>query len=144
MHPYSPESVVIADEPVSILLWAASHLERVGLHQGGRLFNGPGRIVTLACWPRGAIEVAAGHGRISMRRTYDWDRIHAARDQALLAFADHLTGRQLDRADPRAKDQARNAVDRWSAEPGRTASEAAKALRATADALPSPLPDPPA
>ncbi|WP_331750800.1 DUF6197 family protein (plasmid) [Streptomyces globisporus] len=135
MHPYSPESVVIADEPVWMLRWAACHLEHVGLHQGSGLFNGPGRTVTLACWPRGAIEVAAGRGRGKAGRAYDWDRIHAARDQAMLAFAEHLTGRPLD---PTARDvggQARAAIDQWSAEAHRTAATAAQALRAAADAL---------
>ncbi|MFI1189216.1 DUF6197 family protein [Streptomyces californicus] len=135
MHPYSPESLVIADEPAWMLRWAAAHLEHVGLHQGSRLFNGPGRTVTLACWPRGAIEVAAGRGRGKAGRTYDWDRIHAARDQAMLAFAEHLTGQPLNPADPDAGAQARAAVDQWSAEAHRTAGAAAQALRAAADSL---------
>ncbi|MEV0278560.1 DUF6197 family protein [Streptomyces sp. NPDC050610] len=131
---YSPESVVISDDPTAILEWAAHHIEHVGLHQGPGLFARPGRIVTLRCWPRGAVEVAAGNGRGSRSRTYDWDRIWQARDEALRTLAEHLTGHPLEADDPAAaKRLHRDVIDRWSAEPGRTAEDTAHALRAAAD-----------
>ncbi|MEV7482759.1 DUF6197 family protein [[Kitasatospora] papulosa] len=89
---HTPESIVIADTPAAILEWAARHIEHVGIHQGPRLFAGPGRTATLPCWPRGALEVAVGHGRGAAGRTYDWDRIDRARDQAFAILAETLTG----------------------------------------------------
>ncbi|MFH9295808.1 DUF6197 family protein [Streptomyces sp. NPDC017520] len=127
---HTPESIVIADTPASILEWAARHIEHVGIHQGPRLFDGPGRTATLPCWPRGALEVAAGHGRGTAGRTYDWDRIDRARDQAFAILAKVLTGHPVDPAT--AKARHREAIDRWSAEPGRTAADAARAFRTAA------------
>ncbi|WP_323450275.1 DUF6197 family protein [Streptomyces yaizuensis] len=90
----------------------------------------------MACWPRGAIEIAAGHSLGSTRRTYDWARIHTARDQALCAFAEHLTRHPADACGAAAaKRLAHEVIDRWSAEPDRTAENVAQALRAAADAL---------
>ncbi|MFF4509005.1 DUF6197 family protein [Streptomyces sp. NPDC001401] len=126
---HTPESIVIADTPAAILEWAARHIEHVGIHQGPRLFAGPGRTATLPCWPRGALEVAAGHGRGAAGRTYDWDRIDRARDQAFGILAETLTGHPVD---PAAKALHREAIDRWSAEPGRTAADAAHAFRTAA------------
>ncbi|GAA3082700.1 DUF6197 family protein [Streptomyces rectiviolaceus] len=123
---HTPESIVIADTPAAILEWAARHIEHVGIHQGPRLFAGPGRTATLPCWPRGALEVAAG-------RTYDWDRIDRARDQAYGILAETVTGHPVDADDPAAaKARHREVIDRWSAEPGRTAADAARAFRAAA------------
>ncbi|MFF1423177.1 DUF6197 family protein [Streptomyces sp. NPDC058280] len=130
---YTPESVVIADTPAAILEWAACHIEHVGLIRGPHLFAGPGRTATLPCWPRGALEVAAGHGRGAAGRTYDWDRIHRARDQALRIFAETLTGHPVDADEPAdATALHREVIDRWSAEPGRTAEDAARAFRTAA------------
>ncbi|MFJ9889488.1 DUF6197 family protein [Streptomyces sp. NPDC091287] len=130
---HTPESIVIADTPTAILAWAARHIEHVGIHQGPRLFDGPGRTATLPCWPRGAVEVAAGHGRGAAGRTYDWDRIYRARDQAFAILAETVTGHPVDADDPAAaKALHREAIDRWSAEPGRTAADAACALRTAA------------
>ncbi|MEV7090113.1 DUF6197 family protein [Streptomyces sp. NPDC093085] len=130
---HTPESVVIADTPVAILEWAARHIEHVGIHQGPHLFAGPGRTATLPCWPRGALEVAAGHGRGAAGRTYDWDRIGRARDQAFDVLAETLTGHPVDADDPTvAKALHREVIDRWSAEPGRTATDAARVFRAAA------------
>ncbi|MFF8919468.1 DUF6197 family protein [Streptomyces sp. NPDC015032] len=125
---HTPESLVIADTPAAILEWAARHIEHVGIHQGPRLFAGPGRTATLPCWPRGALEVAAG-------RTYGWDRIHRARDQAFGILAETLTGHPVD-ADEQAAAKAlhREVIDRWSAEPGRTAADAAHLFRTAARA----------
>ncbi|MFJ8628583.1 DUF6197 family protein [Kitasatospora sp. NPDC093550] len=136
---YTPESVVIADTPAEILEWAAHHIEHVGIHQGHYLFAGPGRTVTLPCWPRGALEVAAGQARGSAGRTYDWDRIHRARDEAFRILAETLTGHPADTEDPAAaKELHCDAIDRWSAEPGRTAADAATAFRtAAARAIPA-------
>ncbi|MGC5260785.1 DUF6197 family protein [Streptomyces cyaneofuscatus] len=127
---HTPESLVIADTPAAILEWAARHIEHVGIHQGPRLFEGPGRTATLPCWPRGALQVAAGHGRGAAGRTYDWDRIDRARDQAFGILAETLTGHPVDPA--AAKALHREAIDRWSAEPGRTAADAARAFRTAA------------
>ncbi|MGJ5898336.1 DUF6197 family protein [Streptomyces niveiscabiei] len=130
---YSPASVVIADTPAEILEWAACHIEHVGIHQGPRLFDGPGRTTTLPCWPRGALEVAAGQGRAPAGRTYDWDRIHRARDQAFGILAEALTGSPVTADEPAAaKALHREVIDRWSAEPGRTAADAAQAFRTAA------------
>ncbi|MEU7181002.1 MULTISPECIES: DUF6197 family protein [Streptomyces] len=129
---HTPESIVIADTPAAILEWAARHIEHVGIHQGPRLFAGPGRTATLPCWPRGALEVAAGHGRGAVGRTHDWDRIDRARDQAFGILAATLIGHPVDAEDPAAKARHREAIDRWSAEPGRTAADAARAFRTAA------------
>jgi hypothetical protein len=130
---YTPESVVIADTPAGILQWAAHHIEHVGIHQGPHLFASPGRTATLPCWPRGALEVAAGQGRGAAGRNYDWDRIHHARDQAFGILAETLTGHPVDADEPAAaKALHREVIDRWSAEPGRTADDAARAFRTAA------------
>ncbi|MEE1797502.1 DUF6197 family protein [Streptomyces sp. JV176] len=126
-----PESIVIADTPAAILEWAACHIEHVGIHQGPHLFDGPGRTATPPCWPRGALEVAAGHGRGAASRTYDWDRINGARDQAFGILAETLSGHPIDTVEPAAaKALHREVIDRWSAEPGRTAADAARAEHA--------------
>ncbi|WP_434592498.1 DUF6197 family protein [Streptomyces sp. A5-4] len=151
---HTPESIVIADTPAAILEWAARHIEHVGIHQGPRLFDGPGRTATLPCWPRGALQVAAGHGRGAAGhgrgaaghgrgaaghgrgaagRTYDWDRIDRARDQAFAILAETLAGHPVQADDPTtAKALHRDVIDRWSAEPGRTAADAARAFRTAA------------
>ncbi|MEU6295325.1 DUF6197 family protein [Streptomyces erythrochromogenes] len=130
---YSPESIVIADTPAAILEWAAHHIENVGIHQGPHLFDGPGRTALLPCWPRGALEVAAGRARGAAGRTYDWPRINQARAEAFALLAETLTGNPVDAADPAAADTVhRDAIDRWSAEPGRTAADAARAFREAA------------
>ncbi|MFD3961922.1 MULTISPECIES: DUF6197 family protein [Streptomyces] len=130
---HTPESIVIADTPAAILEWAARHIEHVGIHQGPHLFDGPGRTATLPCWPRGALQVAAGHGRGAAGRTYDWDRIDRARDQAFGILAETLDGHPVDADDPAAaKALHREVIDRWSAEPGRTAADAARAFRTAA------------
>ncbi|MDX2540148.1 DUF6197 family protein [Streptomyces scabiei] len=130
---YTPESIVIADTPAAILEWAACHIEHVGIHQGPRLFAGPGRTATLPCWPRGALEVAGGEGRGAAGRMYDWDRIHRARDHAFGILAETLTGSRVDADNPAAaKALHREVIDRWSAEPGRTAADAARAFRGAA------------
>ncbi|MER5929717.1 DUF6197 family protein [Streptomyces sp. NPDC002054] len=130
---HTPESIVIADNPAAILEWAARHIEHVGIHQGPRLFDGPGRTATLPCWPRGALQVAAGHGRGAAGRTYDWDRIDRARDQAFGILAETLAGHPVRADDPAAsKALHRQVIDRWSAEPGRTAADAARAFRTAA------------
>lgn len=130
---HTPESIVIADTPAAILEWAARHIEHVGIHLGPRLFAGPGRTATLPCWPRGALEVAAGHGRGAAGRTYDWDRINQARDQAFAILAETLAGHPVDADEPAAaRARHREVIDRWSAEPGRTAADAARVFRTAA------------
>ena len=125
---YSPDSIVVPSDPTEILAWAACHIEHVGIHQGSHLFNGPGRTVTLACWPRGAIRVAAGDGRFTSQRRYDHAAIRRGEAEALRLFAEHLTGHPFDaEEDPYAN---RRAIDRWSSTPGRTAQEAAEQMRA--------------
>jgi len=125
---YCPDSIVVPSDPAEILEWAASHIEHVGIHQGTHLFNGAGRTVTLACWPRGAIRVAAGDGRFTSRRRYDHAAIRRGEAEALRLFAEHLTGQPIDaHEDPYAH---RRAIDEWSAAPGRTAHEAAEQMRA--------------
>ena len=66
-------------------------------------------------------------------RTYDWDRIDHARDQAFGILAEILTGHPVDADDPAAaKALHREVIDRWSSEPGRTAADAAHAFRTAA------------
>ncbi|MFC1403192.1 MULTISPECIES: DUF6197 family protein [Streptacidiphilus] len=125
---YSPDSIVVPSDPAEILEWAACHIEHVGIHQGNHLFNGPGRTVTLACWPRGAIRVAAGDGRFTSQRRYDHAAIRRGEAEALRLFAEHLTGHPINAdEDPYAY---RRAIDTWSAAPGRTAQETAEQMRA--------------
>ncbi|QCX77830.1 hypothetical protein C9F11_20990 [Streptomyces sp. YIM 121038] len=131
---YSPESVLIPTDPVEILQWAACHIEKVGLHQGRDIFAGAGRTVTLACSPRGAIDVAAGDARRSSNRYYDTDAIRRGRARALRIFAEHLAGHPLEARDPHdAEYLHRGVIDQWSNAPGRTTAEAAQALRTAAD-----------
>ncbi|MCX4549586.1 DUF6197 family protein [Streptomyces sp. NBC_01387] len=87
----------------------------------------------MPCWPRGALDVAAGHGRGAASRTYDWDRINHARDQAFAVLAETLAGHPVD-ADERTAARAlhREVIDRWSAEPGRTAADSARVFRTAA------------
>ncbi|MFB7651490.1 MULTISPECIES: DUF6197 family protein [unclassified Streptomyces] len=96
---HTPESIVIADTPAEILERAARHIEHVGIHQGTRLFAVPGRTVTLPCWPCGALEVAAGHGRGEAGWTYDWDRINDARDHAFGILAKTFTPPSVEAVD---------------------------------------------
>ncbi|MFE4639200.1 DUF6197 family protein [Streptomyces sp. NPDC056773] len=130
---YSPESVIVPTDAVAILEWAACHIEHVGIHQGRGLFAGPGRTVTLPCWPRGAIEIAAGKSRITTGRTYDWTRIREARAEAFRLIAEHLVDGCLDLDNEADTTQLHHEVlDEWSAVTGRTAADAARAFRAAA------------
>ncbi|MFJ8385559.1 DUF6197 family protein [Streptomyces sp. NPDC094438] len=131
---YSPGSVLIPTDPVAILQWAACHIEKVGLHQGREPFAGAGRTVTLACSPRGAIDVAAGDGRRRSNRYYDTHAIRQGRARALRTLAEHLAGHPLEAHDPRdAEHLHRDVINQWSNAPGRTTAEAAQALRTAAD-----------
>ncbi|MFI5809173.1 DUF6197 family protein [Streptomyces sp. NPDC051561] len=133
---YSPESIVVSHDPRQILEWAAAHIEHVGLHQGRGLFAGPGRTVTLRCWLRGAIDVAAGHGRFNMSRTYDFPAISQARAEAYAAITEYLAGHPVEGNDARTTEFRQRAVlDGWSGQPGRTAADAARALRTAAARL---------
>ncbi|MEU3351310.1 DUF6197 family protein [Streptomyces sp. NPDC037389] len=131
---YTPNSVIVPDTAPEILRWAACHIENVGLHQGQRLFNGPGRTVTLACRPRGALSVAAGFGRIASGRTYDHDAIRAAEREALRLLAEHVTGQPMEVLTDSAAVRACywRPVDEWGMAQGRTAAEVAKVMRAVA------------
>ncbi|MFI6469797.1 DUF6197 family protein [Streptomyces sp. NPDC050516] len=109
-------------------------MEKVGLHQGREVFAGAGRTVTLACSPLGAIDVAAGDGRRNRDRYYDTDAIRRGRARALRVFAEHLAGHPLEGGDPRNAEHLHcDVIDQWSNAPGRTAAEAAQALRTAAD-----------
>lgn len=99
---------------------------------GPSLFAGPGRTATLPCWPRGTLEVAAGHGQGAVGRAYDWDRINHARDQAFAILAKTLAGHPVDADDPAAGARHREVIDRWSAESGRTSADASRAYRTAA------------
>uniref|UniRef100_A0AAU2JM94 DUF6197 family protein n=1 Tax=Streptomyces sp. NBC_00049 TaxID=2903617 RepID=A0AAU2JM94_9ACTN len=136
---YSPNSAVVPDEPRAILEWAACHIENVGLHQGPGLFNGPGRTVTLACWPRGAVNVAAGDGRFSSGRTYDHDKINAARIEALRMLAEYVSGEPVCAVEgvQAVKAAYWRPVDEWSKTEGLTAGEAARVMRAAAAGRPA-------
>ncbi|MFJ2819399.1 DUF6197 family protein [Streptomyces sp. NPDC087294] len=101
---HTPENIVIPDTPATILEWAARPIEHVGTHQG-------------------LLEVAAGRGRAAAGGTYGWDRIDRARDQALGILAKTLTGHAADADEfAAAKALRHEVIDRWSAEPGRTAA----------------------
>ncbi|MCC3773658.1 DUF6197 family protein [Streptomyces sp. UNOB3_S3] len=131
---YTPNSVMVPDTAPEILRWAACHIENVGLHQGRGLFNGPGRTVTLACHPRGAVSVAAGRGRFAAGRTYDHDAIWAAEREALRLLAEHVTGQPMELLTDSAAVRACywRPVDKWGMAEGRTAAEVADVLRAVA------------
>ncbi|MGW9047305.1 DUF6197 family protein [Streptomyces lydicus] len=131
---YSPNSVIVPDAAAEILAWAAEHIENVGLHQGGRLFAGPGRTATLPCLPRGAVSVAAGEGRFAAGRTYDYEAIWAAEREALRLLAEQVTGQPFESVTDRGQVRERywRPVDAWGMGEGRTAAEVAQVMRAAA------------
>ncbi|WP_432003658.1 DUF6197 family protein [Streptomyces sioyaensis] len=131
---YSPNSVIVPDAAAEILAWAAEHIENVGLHQGGRLFAGPGRTATLPCLPRGAVSVAAGEGRFAAGRAYDYEAIWAAEREALRLLAEQVTGQSFEPVTDRGQVRERywRPVDAWGMGEGRTAAEVAQVMRAAA------------
>ncbi|MFI1225903.1 MULTISPECIES: DUF6197 family protein [Streptomyces] len=132
---YSPDSAIIPTTPGGLLEWAAAHIERVGLYQSRySLFSGPGRPVNKRCSVGGAVDVAAGRGRMAGDRTYDMSAIASVLEEAYQVLADALNGTPLltpAGADP--QQHRRLAVHLWSLKPGRTAAEAAAALREAAE-----------
>lgn len=132
---YAPDSVMIPTTPGVLLHWAAAHIAHAGLYQSRHhLYSGPGRLIHRRCSVGGAVDVAAGRDRMSPDRTYDMDAIAAALEDAYRILADHLNGAPAqtpEGADP--KRWRRVIVHQWSLAPGRTAQEAAAALREAAE-----------
>jgi hypothetical protein len=132
---YAPDSVLIPTTPGALLEWAAAHIERVGIYQSRHsLFSGPGRLINRRCSVGGAVDVAAGRDRMTPDRTYDLEAVGAALAEAYRVLADYLAAgpvRTPDGQDPTRHHKA--VVHLWSLEPGRTAPQAAAALRAAAE-----------
>ncbi|MFJ5120844.1 DUF6197 family protein [Kitasatospora sp. NPDC088548] len=134
---YDQESDVLPVTAQWLLLWAAGHVEKVGLFQGDNRFPGTGRTVTLQASMLGAFDVAGEDGRGSSRRVYDWSAVRAANALALVLLSDHLNGSPVEF--PAGADEEeqrylrRRLVHVWGCAPGRTAAEAAEMFRAAAD-----------
>ncbi|WP_189998198.1 DUF6197 family protein, partial [Streptomyces rubradiris] len=131
---YTPDSVLIPSTAGDLLEWAAHHITRVGIYQSRySLFSGPGRLVNRRCSVGGALDVAAGRDRMAPDRSYDLKAIGAALDDAYRILAEHLEGGPV--PVPSGREPARHhkvIVHLWTLAPGRTAQEAAAALRAAA------------
>ncbi|MER5638298.1 DUF6197 family protein [Kitasatospora sp. NPDC002227] len=134
---YDQESDVLPVTAHWLLLWAAGHVEQVGLFQGDDRFAGTGRTVTLQASTLGAFDVAGGDGRGSSQRAYDWPAVQAANALALALLSDHLNGGPVEFPEGADKEEQRYARRRlvhvWGCAPGRTAAEAAAMFRAAAD-----------
>ncbi|MFJ4343031.1 DUF6197 family protein [Streptomyces sp. NPDC088915] len=132
---YAPDSVLIPTTPGALLEWAAAHITRVGLYQSRySLYSGPGRLINRRCSVGGAVDVAAGRDRMAPGRTYDLDAIGTVLEEAYRVLADHLNGAPVQIPDGTDPTQwRRRVVHLWSLAPGRTAQEAAAALREAAE-----------
>lgn len=133
---YSPDSVLVPTTPGALLEWAAIHITRVGIYQSRySLFSGPGRLAHRRCSVGGALDVAAYRDRMAADRPYDLEAIGAALDDAYRILAEHLEGGPVPippGCDPTA--HHKTVVHLWTLAPGRTAQQAATALRAAAAA----------
>ncbi|MET7490197.1 DUF6197 family protein [Streptomyces sp. NPDC005538] len=130
---YSTESTLLPTNAPDLLDWAASHIENRGFYDGreGGLF-GKGGTTTRFLVPSmvGAFNVAAGEGRISTARTYDYPALHSAERLALDVLSDYLAGGAMPH-DPRFEDEnhRRFMLQDWGRREGRTRDEAAAAFR---------------
>ncbi|MFJ5120851.1 DUF6197 family protein [Kitasatospora sp. NPDC088548] len=134
---YSQDSTILPATAQWLLLWAAAHVEKVGLFQGDGLFATGGRTVTLPASMLGVLDVAGGDGRRSSRREYDPPAVRAARALALVLLSDHVNGGPVEFPQGADEEEQRRlryrVVHVWGRCPGRTAAEAAQAFRAAAD-----------
>ncbi|KUF20149.1 DUF6197 family protein [Streptomyces silvensis] len=132
---YTPDSVLIPNTPGDLLEWAAAHITRVGIYQSRySLFSGPGRLAHRRCSVGGALDVAAGRDRMTPGRAYDLDAIRAVYTEAYRLLAEHLDGAPA--TEPTGRDaltRHKVTVHLWTLTPGRTAQEAAAALRSAAE-----------
>nr|WP_202513410.1 MULTISPECIES: DUF6197 family protein [unclassified Streptomyces] len=119
----------------SLLEWAAIHIMRVGIYQSRySLFSGPGRLAHRRCSLGGALDVAAGRDRMAPDRTYDTGTIRAVYTEAYRLLAEHLDDTPV--TEPTGHDaltRHKVTVHLWTLNPGRTAQEAAAALRSAAE-----------
>ena len=131
---YTPGSVLVPTTPGALLEWAAAHIEHVGIYQSRHsLFSGPGRLTHRRCSVGGALDIAAGRDRMATDRTYDLKAIGAVLDEAYRILAEHLTGTSVNVPPGRTPEMHHKVVVHlWTLAPGRTAQDAAAALRAAA------------
>ncbi|MFB6670653.1 DUF6197 family protein [Streptomyces parvus] len=132
---YAPDSPLIPTTPGALLEWAAAHIERVGIFQSRtHLFSGPGRLTTKRCSVGGALDIAAGRDRMDSSPTYDENAVAVPLEEAYRVLANHLNGTPVhatDDVDP--GNLHRVIVHQWTLARGRTAQEAAAALREAAE-----------
>ncbi|MFD4320572.1 DUF6197 family protein [Streptomyces sp. NPDC058548] len=131
---YSPDSVLVPPNPGALLEWAATHITHVGIYQSRySLFSGPGRLTNRRCSVGGALDVAAGRDRMVADRPYDLEAISTALDDAYRILAEHLEGGPV--SIPLGREPTehhKTVVHLWTLTPGRTAQQAAAALRTAA------------
>jgi hypothetical protein len=136
---YSAESTVLPTTARDLLEWAAAHIESRGFHDGrdGDRFGHDGGTTTCLLRPGmlGAFDVAAGDGRRSTARTYNYPALYAAQRLAIDTLADLVAGGAVAH-DPDWVDgdrYRRGVVHLWGMEDGRTAAEAVEVFREAAD-----------
>ncbi|MFJ5645880.1 DUF6197 family protein [Streptomyces sp. NPDC093223] len=132
---YTPDSALIPTTTGALLEWAAAHITHVGLYQSRHsLYSGPGRLARRRCSVGGALDIAAGRDRMTPGRAYDLDAICTAYTEAYRLLAEHLNGAPV--TEPSGHDaltRHKVTVHLWTLTPGRTAQEAAAALRSAAE-----------
>ncbi|MFJ9580652.1 DUF6197 family protein [Streptomyces sp. NPDC101191] len=130
---YSTESTLLPTNAPDLLDWAAAHIENRGFYDGreGGLFA-KGGTTTRFLVPSmvGAFNVAAGDGRRSTARTYDYPALYSAERLALDVLSDFLAGGAMPH-DPRFEDEnhRRFILQDWGRREVRTRDEAAAAFR---------------
>ncbi|MEU9761850.1 DUF6197 family protein [Streptomyces sp. NPDC047987] len=130
---YSTESTLLPTNAPDLLDWAAAHIENRGFYDGrdGGLF-GKGGTTTRLLVPSmvGAFNVAAGDGRRSSTRTYDYPALYSAERLALDVLSDYLAGGAMPH-DPHFEDEnhRRFMLQDWGRREPRTRDEAAAAFR---------------
>ncbi|MYS33673.1 hypothetical protein K388_06015 [Streptomyces sp. KhCrAH-43] len=130
---YSTESTLLPTNAPDLLDWAAAHIENRGFYdgrEGGRFGKNGTTIRYLVPSMVGAFDVAAGYGRRSSTRTYDYPALYAAERLALDVLSDYLAGGAMPH-DPNWEDEnhRRFIVQDWGRRDGRTRDEAAEAFR---------------
>ncbi|MFI5864564.1 DUF6197 family protein [Streptomyces sp. NPDC051546] len=129
---YSTESTLLPTNAPDLLDWAAAHIENRGFYDGreGGLFGRNGTTTRyLVPSMAGAFNVAAGEGRRSTGRTYDYPALYSAERLALDVLSDHLAGGAMPH-DPHWEDEnhRRFMLMDWGRRDGRTRDDAAAAF----------------
>ncbi|MEU7031610.1 DUF6197 family protein [Streptomyces sp. NPDC046275] len=131
---YSTESTLLPTNAPDMLDWAAAHIESRGFYDGrdGGLFGKNGTTTRyLVPSMAGAFDVAAGDGRRSSERTYDYPaRLYGAGRLALDVLSDYLAGGAMPH-DPHWEEENHRPfmLMDWGRREGRTRDEAAAAFR---------------